>query len=204
MSEPPIRIVGNVGDLPASASGPSNLVWWGNLGFMLIEGMAFLLAAGCYLYLMAHAPAWPPSGNAPPGLFWSGLFMLALLASMAPNLLLLRAAKRKQAQNVRRLAALLSLYGVGLIGLRAFEFGHLGTDWRQDAYGSVTWMLMVLHTTHLVTELGETWVQTAWLFSHEIGDDQFADTEDDANYWTFVVIAWLPLYALIYWLPRFA
>ncbi|MGF7147329.1 heme/copper-type cytochrome/quinol oxidase subunit 3 [Sphingomonas zeicaulis] len=204
MSEPPVRIVGDVRDLPASATGPTNLVWWGNFGFMLIEGMAFLLAAGCYLYLMARTETWPPSGDAPPGLFWSGAFTLALLLSMFPNLLLLRAARNKQARRVRWLAALMMAYGVALIVLRAFEFAHLGIDWQKDAYGSVTWMLLVLHSTHLVTELGETGVQTAWLFTHEIGDDQFADMEDDANYWTFVAIAWLPLYALIYWAPRLA
>ena len=204
MSDAPVRIVGDIADLPASATGPTNLVWWGNFGFMLIEGMAFLLAAGCYLYLMVHNEAWPPSGDPPPGLLWSGMFTLALLLSMIPNLILLRAARNRQARRVRWLAALMSVYGVALIALRAFEFAHLGTDWQRDAYGSVTWMLLVLHTTHLVTELGETGVQTAWLFTHEIGDDQFSDMEDDANYWTFVAIAWLPLYGLIYWAPRLA
>ena len=91
---------------------------------------------------------------------------------------------------------------VGLAGLRAAEFAHLNVSWDRDAYGSVLWMLLVLHTTHIVTEFGETGVQTIWLFTHEIGDDQFADMQDGANYWTFVVTAWLPLYGLVYWLPR--
>jgi heme/copper-type cytochrome/quinol oxidase subunit 3 len=53
-----------------------------------------------------------------------------------------------------------------------------------------------------VTELGESAVQTVWLFTHQIGDDQFSDVEDNSNYWTFVVVAWLPIYVLIYWAPR--
>jgi heme/copper-type cytochrome/quinol oxidase subunit 3 len=63
-------------------------------------------------------------------------------------------------------------------------------------------MLMVLHTSHVVTDLGETGVQSLWLFTHEVGDPQFSDIEDNANYWSFVVLAWLPIYFLIYWLPR--
>ena len=43
-----------------------------------------------------------------------------------------------------------------------------------------------------------------WLYTHEIGDDQFADVEDNANYWNFVVVAWLPIYAIVYWVPRWA
>jgi cytochrome c oxidase subunit 3 len=196
------RAVGDVRALPSSASGPMHLVWWGNIGFMLIEGMAFVLAAGSLLYLMARSPAWPPAGDRLPDLLWGTVFTAALLVSELPNVAMLYAAKHKRAVAVRWLALLLIGLGLILAALRAFEFNHLGVRWDHDAYGSVIWMLMVLHTTHIVTELGETGVQTLWLFTHEIGDDQFSDMEDDANYWTFVVLAWLPIYVLVYWLPR--
>lgn len=192
----------DIAALPHSATGPTHLVWWGNFGFMLIEGVAFLLAAGAYFYLIGASPQWPPTGDLPPDLLWGTLFTAAMIASELPNLFLLRAAKRKDAKWTRLLAVLLILIGLALLALRAAEFGHLNVRWDQDAHGSVVWMLMVLHTTHLVTELGETAVQAVWLFTHEIGDDQFADIEDDSNYWTFVMLAWLPLYGIVYWLPR--
>jgi cytochrome c oxidase subunit 3 len=202
MNEGGVRIVGNLGGLPGSASGPTHMVWWGNFGFMLIEGMAFLLAAGCYVYLIGRPPSWPPPGDAPPDLTWGVIFTAALVLSEVPNLALLRMAEAKRAAPVRWLALLMSVIGIALLVLRGFEFAHLNVSWDHDAYGSVLWMLMVLHTTHLLTELGETGVQTLWLFTHQIGDDQFADVEDDSNYWTFVVLAWLPLYGIVYWLPR--
>ena len=34
----PTRVVGDLSDLPETASGSSHLVWWGNIGFMAIEG----------------------------------------------------------------------------------------------------------------------------------------------------------------------
>ena len=61
---------------------------------------------------------------------------------------------------------------------------------------------MVLHTSHLITDLADTAVQSVWLYTHEVGDDQFADVEDNTNYWTFVVCTWLPVGALIYLAPR--
>jgi heme/copper-type cytochrome/quinol oxidase subunit 3 len=202
MSDQPIRVVGDLGALPRSATGPAHLVWWGNFGFMLIEGMAFVLAAGCYFYLIGRNPTWPPPGDAMPDFFWGTIFTLILLASEVPNLVLLRMSKREDAKWVRWLALLMVAIGVTLAVVRAMEFAHLNIVWDHDAYGSVVWMLMVLHTTHIITELGETGVQTVWLFTHEIGEDQFADVEDDSNYWTFVVLAWLPIYGMIYWLPR--
>jgi heme/copper-type cytochrome/quinol oxidase subunit 3 len=31
---------------------------------------------------------------------------------------------------------------------------------------------------------------------------RFGDVQDNAMYWNFVVAAWLPIYACIYWIPR--
>lgn len=199
-----VEIVRDLSGLPASAPGPANLVWWGNIGFMLIEGAGFALAAAAYIYLMTQAAAWPPPGTQPPALLWGGLFTAGLLLSQVPNLWLLRAARRKDARSLR-LGSLAMLVIVALLLVaRGFEFAHLGVPWHRDGYGSVLWLLMVLHTVHLVTEWGENIVLTLWLFTHEVGDDQFGDLEDNSNYWTFVVVAWLPLAVLVYLAPRLA
>ncbi|MBV9748206.1 MAG: cytochrome c oxidase subunit 3 [Acetobacteraceae bacterium] len=198
----PIEIVGDLSRLPTSDSGPRHLVWWGNIGFMAIEGTGFVLAIGVYLYLVTQSPAWPPTGDRPPDLMWGVVFTLGLLASEVPNLWVLRKARSHDARGVRIGTAVMTLIGALLLIPRGFEFAHLNVPWYRDAYGSALWMVMVLHTSHIVTDLGDTAVQAVWLFTHEIGDDQFADVEDNANYWSFVVLAWLPIYGLLYWLPR--
>ena len=151
---------------------------------------------------MTQSTVWPPVGDALPGLLWGGVFTAALVLSTVPNLWVLRCARAKKAAAVRWGMAGLVLIGLILMALRAAEFAHLGVRWDRDGYGSVLWLLLVLHTTHIVTEWAECAVQAIWLFTHEIGDDQFSDVEDNANYWSFVVLTWLPLYALIYWAPR--
>lgn len=202
--EPPSRLVGDLAYLPGHADGARHVVWWGNLGFMLIEGTGFLLAIGAYLYLQSQSPAWPRGGDALPGLTWSGLFTGGLLLSVIPNIWVLRQARQKREGRVRIGVLAMTLIGLALAVARWFELQHLGVRWDHDAYGSVVWLLMVLHTSHIVTDLGDTAVQAAWLYTHEVGADQFSDVEDNANYWSFVVLAWLPIYGLIYWLPRLA
>ncbi|MHC9420193.1 cytochrome c oxidase subunit 3 [Sphingomonas citri] len=198
-----VEVVGDLSGLPASASGARHLVWWGNIGFMLIEGTGFALAAAAYLYLMTQqAPAWPPPGTRPPDLSWGLVFTLGLLLSELPNLWVRRRALAKDARGVRVGVAAMAVLGLLLLIPRGYELAHLNTRWDSDAYGSVVWMLMVLHTSHVVTDWGDTAVQAAWLFTHEIGDDQFADVEDNANYWTFVVLTWLPIGAIVYGLAR--
>jgi cytochrome c oxidase subunit III len=195
-------IVGDLSGLPASDSGPRHLVWWGNIGFMAIEGTAFVLAMGAYLYLKTQSATWPPAGDRPPDILWGAIFTAGLLVSGAPNWWVLRRARAKDERGVRIGTSLMTLLGALLLIPRGFEFAHLNVSWHHDAYGSALWMLMVLHTSHVITDLGDTAVQAVWLWTHEVGDDQFADVEDNANYWSFVVVAWLPIYALLYWLPR--
>ena len=39
---------------------------------------------------------------------------------------------------------------------------------------------------------------------HGIEARRFIDVSENALYWRFVWLAWLPIYLLIYWLPRLA
>jgi heme/copper-type cytochrome/quinol oxidase subunit 3 len=40
------------------------------------------------------------------------------------------------------------------------------------------------------------------MFTRHGTGKRFSDAEDNAFYWYFVVLSWLPLYAVLYWLPR--
>jgi cytochrome c oxidase subunit 3 len=206
MTEEPVAThpVADLSVLPEGGFGSRNVIWWGNLAFMLIEGTAFVLAMGAYLYLRSQGGAWPPAGDTPPGLLWSALFTGGLLASMLPNVWVSRRARAKDAKAVRAGVLLMTIIGAVLLAARGYELTTLNIRWDKDAYGSVVWLLMLLHTSHVVTDLGDTAVQALWLYTHEIGDDQFSDVDDNAAYWTFVVVAWVPIYLLVYWFARLA
>jgi heme/copper-type cytochrome/quinol oxidase subunit 3 len=197
-----VRIVGDVSALPTAAMGPRSLVWWGTLGFMLIEGTGFVLAAGVYLYLRGQAGAWPPPGDPPPDLLWGSFFTALILLSEAPNRWVAKRAKAQDARGVRLGIVLMTIVGFVLLGIRAVEFAHLNVRWDHDAYGSVLWMLLFLHATHVLTDLADTVVLGVCLLTRTITESQFSDANDNAMYWSFVVVTWLPLYVLIYWGPR--
>jgi cytochrome c oxidase subunit 3 len=63
--------------------------------------------------------------------------------------------------------------------------------------------LLGLHTLHIGTDVVDTIVLTALMFTR-YGDmgRRFSDVNDNAFYWDFVVLSWLPIYFLIYWFPR--
>ena len=43
-------------------------------------------------------------------------------------------------------------FGLVLIAVRGFEFAALNVQWDTNAYGSIVWALLALHTTHIVTD----------------------------------------------------
>jgi heme/copper-type cytochrome/quinol oxidase subunit 3 len=195
------RIVGDLSALPDAAFGSRTLWWWGVLGFILIEGGAFLLAGGAYFFLMSHTDPWPPH-NLPPSLLYGTLFTAVALASEAANIATKRAARAEKVWATRLGLILDCLVGLVLIGLRFAEFGALNVRWDDSAYGSIVWALLLLHATHLITDVADTLVLTVFTFTHEVDRNRFSDVADGCIYWHFVVVAWLPIYGLVYWAPR--
>jgi len=49
---------------------------------------------------------------------------------------------------------------------------------------------------------GDTAVLAVLMFTGPVEERRFIDVEENAVYWYFVVLAWLPIYGVIYWAPR--
>lgn len=196
------KIVLDLGRLPPHGMGTASVTWWGTLAFMLIEGTGFALVIAVYLYLMSLAAVWPINAP-PPDLLPGTLVTLILLASLAPNILISRWAERQDLRKVRIGVVIMSILGIAPLVVRIFEFPALKVSWDSNAYGSVVWTLLGLHTTHIITDLLDTLVLAALMFTrHGSNERRFGDVQDNAMYWNFVVVTWLPIYGCIYWLAR--
>ena len=202
MTSGPSRIALDLSDLPLHAFGSASVTWWGTLAFMLIEGSGFALVIAVYLYLASLALEWPLSAP-PPDIGPGTAVTLLLLLSVVPNLMISRWAGRQDLRKVRIGLVVMSALGIAPLVPRAFEFPALHVLWDSNAYGSITWTLLGLHTTHLITDLLDTLVLLALMFTRH-GDNprRFGDVQDNALYWYFVVLTWLPVYACLYWVPR--
>jgi len=171
---------------------------------MVIEGAAFALTIAAYFFLMSQEQEWAPRPWEPPGLVAGTLFTLVMLLSEVPNTMIKKAAESYDLAKVQKLLPLMVAIGALLFVIRAFEFNSLNVLWYDNAYGSIIWALLFLHTTHVATDWGDTLV--LWrLMKTPHGEDprRMVDTDENALYWRFVWLSWLPIYALIYWVPRF-
>jgi cytochrome c oxidase subunit III len=197
---PPRNI--DVAALPTWAFGSRSLMWWGTLGYIGIEISGFGLALAAYLYLAQKAQEWPLAVP-PPDLLPGAIMTALLLLTLLPNYFVKQAARNSRLGAVRWGLVVMSILGLLPLVVRVFEFRGLNIYWDTNAYGSIVWLLLGLHTLHVGTDAVDTLVLTALMFTrHGHMKRRMSDVNDNAVYWDFVVISWLPIYSLIYWFPR--
>jgi cytochrome c oxidase subunit I+III len=192
----------DVSQLPTFAFGQRSILWWATLGMCLIEGTAFVVMGAAYIFLKWRVPDWPP-GVAPPELGWATATTALTLVSILPNELTKRAAEKLDLAKIRLWIVVTAVFGTAVCITRALEFTVLNCWWDTNAYGSIVWTLLGIHTAHVVTDLLDTIVLTVMLFTAPLDANRFVDVSENAFYWYFVVFTWMPIYALLYIAPRF-
>lgn len=192
----------DVSALPSYAFGTRSLFWWATMGVIAIEGTAFVMMLVTYFYLRSIAEMWP-LGVQPPELLWGTVNTVIMIVSVIPNHWAKRAARRHDLAAARIAMVLALAMALAFLVVRVFEFMALNCRWDTNAYGSAVWTLLGLHTTHLVTDFLDSTVLAVLLFKGPLEGKRFVDVFENALYWDFVVLAWLPIYAVIYWAPRF-
>lgn len=194
-------VVGDLAGLRDFNFGPTSLGWWAVVGFMLIEGMGFVLAIGAYYFLVPFERSWPPTAPVPP-LPWATAFLVVGLLSELPNVWINRVAHRFDLKGVQWLLTLMSLLGLVLVVIRGFEIAAMNVRWDQNAYGSIVWALLLLHTVHISTDVFDSIVLTVYVWTKKVDGRKFTDVSDNALYWHFIIWSWVLIYLVIYWTPR--
>lgn len=200
MSEP--RRVLDVSALPTVTFGHRSLLWWGTVGFMVIEGFTLLLMAASYFYLRTNEFDWPPGRTPNPDLLIPTINTVLLLLVIVPMMGVSRAASRMDRRAVARGLLIAAALTIPINILRWFELVGLGARWDAHAYGSVAWGLLVLHTTLTVVDVFETGTLGVLFASGKAKRKHYPDARDAAEYQYFLSLGWLPVYVILYWMPR--
>jgi len=192
----------DVSDLPTAVRDSRSLVWWGTVVMTVIETTVFAITVGAYFYLRMIAQEWPPSRSGAPALTAATVNLIVLIVSFFPALALDRAGRRRDIPAVRLWLFVNLVFGTVFLVLRVFEFKALHCWWNSNAYGSVTWTILGLHTSNLLTSLLETAFVLAWFLFEKPDEHHFLDARLDGVFWYFIVITWIPLYLVVFIVPR--
>jgi cytochrome c oxidase subunit 3 len=197
------RFTDDVSELPTFKFGTSSLTFWGIIGFMVIEGAGVALAFAAYFFIMGHEQGWPPEGRLAPDVLAGTLFTIIILLSEIPNTIIKKAARAGDVPTIRLLLPLMVAVGVVLLIIRGFEFNSLNCRWTDDAYSSIIWALLLLHAGHIVTDWLDTVVLCGLMFTPDAYEPRrLGDIDENSMYWRYVWLLWIPIYLMIYWVPR--
>ena len=195
------RPVLDVSALPRSVFGHKGLIWWGTAGYMVIEGSMFVIVVIVYFYLRLQVTDWPPS-LPNPSIGYGTANLLVAIISVIPAYIAKRKAEAFDLGGVRVWLTILTLLGLVTLALRVGEYFSLNCRWDDNAYGSITWLLLSLHTTHVATDVGENCVLVSLAFLGPNSKKRFVDYSENSLYWYFIVCWWFVVYATIYFAPR--
>lgn len=196
------RTVLDVSGLPSIHFGSKSILWWGTIGFIVIEGFTIMLMVASYLYLRLNEHGWPPGRTPNPDLLIPTINTLVILSVIIPMRWADTAAKKFDRAGVIKGLGIASALSLVAVVLRWWDLLALNVRWDTHAYGSAAWGVVTLHATLILLDLIESAVMV-WLFAtHRAELKHYPDVSDAALYQYFLSLGWVPLYFIIYWGPR--
>ncbi len=199
----PVRSVMNVSALPDVVFGPRDIMWWGTMGFVVIEGFTLLLTAAVYLYIQQNFGAWPPLGTEVPDIGVPTVQVVLMVLSLPLVWWISKVAHRFDLGAVRIGLTIAAVVCGVFCGLRLVEaLVSLHVKWDTNAYGSAQWLILGAHFTLLLVEFVEVTGMALIFWLAPVEEKHFSDAADMAFYWAFMVLSWVPLYVLCFLVPR--
>jgi heme/copper-type cytochrome/quinol oxidase subunit 3 len=190
--------LGDIRDLPTVTFGHRSLMWWGTLGFMVIEGWTLALIAAMYFYIRQNFVTWPPLRTPLPSLLVPTINLAVMLVSVIPVYLAERAARRLDLGGVKLWLLISTLVSLAIPVLRWYELWSLNVRWDTNAYGSAAWLLVGTHASLLLLDLADTIGLTIFYWTRRMPIKAMSDTSDNSFYWYFMVGVWIPIYLIVY------
>jgi cytochrome c oxidase subunit III len=191
----------DVSRLPENAYGYRSPLWWGVVLMIAIESTAMSLLLVSYFYVRGNYDVWPPTALSPLVMRLAIVQAILLAISMLPMVRCVRAARHEQLRPTRLWLIITTVFGAAMLVVRGFEFAVLPFHWDSHAYGSIFWMVLGLHVTHLLTSVLENLMLIALLYKGPVEQKHFGDIEASALLWFFSVLEWAPAFAILYLSP---
>ena len=196
------RIALDVSHLPTHAFGIRDIMGWGTICFIVIEGFTLALCTVVYLYLTKNFGTWPPEGTPRPDLVVPTIQVLLMVATLPFMRWIDARAHEYDLARVRWGLSIAAVLSAAINGLRVWELTQsLNVRWNTNAYGSAQWLVIGAHATLLAIQLFEIAGMAVIFWRGPVEEKHFSDASDVGLYWIFIVLAWIPLYVLCFLMP---
>ena len=201
----------DVSTLPTTLLDTHSALWWGNTLLLAIETTMFGILIAIYFSVMMNTEPFPPPRvermpvlyESYPDLTLPLIGLAVILASLIPAIMLDKASREKNVGMIKLLLPITLAFVVAATVIRYFEYDSLLFKWEDNAYGSITWMILGMHMLHLITLACENIILLAWTYIKGVDDKHILDITVLGVYWYWVVGIWIVLFSIVYLVPRF-
>lgn len=196
------RVALDVGDLSPYSRGSMSTLWWGMLGLIMIEATVFSGLISSYFYLRAQATVWPPGANEPPELLLPTISTIVLIVSSVAVHWADRGIENDDRRRLSLGMLIAGVLGLAFLALKYIEYSGKAHQWDEDAYNSIVWTIVGFHSAHVIALLLKTLVVDTLAWRGYFTHIRRVGVTINGLYWHFVVAVWIPLYIVLYWVPR--
>ncbi len=181
-----------------SAKPGYSTAWWGMATLIATESMVFLILVGAYFFLRATAPAWPIGGIKPPELKLAVPFSFVLWGSSLPIFYADAAIRRGAQRGLRAGLAISAVMGAAFLAFTAKDFRDLTFGWRDNAYGSMYYLIVGLHALHVFIGLAMNVLVQIKAWQNKFTAERHVTVDVFSLYWHFVDAVWLLVFAALF------
>lgn len=191
--------VGHLSPYSVSSQAP---LFWGMIGVITIEGMILSCLVATYFFMRMGQPEWPPDGIKEPDLLLPTIGTVILLASSIPVHWGDKAIVHGNQERLWKGMVLGTVLAIVFLSIKAVEYSGLEYRWDSHAYGSIVWGISSFHALHVIALVLKTSVVSTLSWRGYFNRERRMGVVVNGIYWHFVVVAWIPLYLVLYWAPR--
>ncbi len=173
--------------------------FWGVAVLIATESMLFLALLATYFFLRASSQTWPIGNLELPKLdFRAWLFTAILLGSSIPIFAADAAVVRGRNGVLRVALALSFLMGAAFLVNTYLDFQSLHFGWDTNAYGSIYYVTVGLHATHVLAGLLISIVVQYKVWRGLIDPEHHTSVEVFSLYWHFVDAVWILVFSSLF------
>jgi len=188
---------------PRFVTGSKAPIWWAMLVLIAIESTVFATLLTSYLYLRFTAPAWPPPPIPLPDLLLPTLNTLILLGSGVAVYIASNAIRRGDARRLKIWLGIGVAMEVVFLSVKIVDMAaRQEYDWTSHAYGSIVYLVDGFHTLHVVVAILMGAVAEVHALRGYFTAERRLGIQAVNLYWQFVAIVWIPVYVVLYLVPR--
>lgn len=188
--------------LPVTLNGLQSPAYWGMLTLVAIETVVFATLLSSYFYLRLLSDEWPPPGVPNPKLLLPVINTVVLLTSSGMLLWGTRGLSRGDVRRLKIGLGVAIVLEVVFFTIKMLVSTGLPFSWSDHAYGSIFASIDRLHSLHVVIAIVMAVILLILVFRGEFDAEHRLGVQVVNVYWQFVALIWLPVFVVLFLVPR--